>query len=109
MLCLQVPLDIIFIHINLRAPLGILNLYTTPTRKARVSVSIVLILFCKYHTVAAVVIVYAISFAGCVNLSQLNSLNDSKGIIHESTFQDICVGRLDNHPRFVVRCTALKP
>ena len=110
MLCLQVPLDIIFIYIRLRAPLGILNLYTTLTRKARVSFSIILILICKYHAVAAVVIiVYAISFAGCVNLSQLNSLNVSKGLIHESTFQDISVGRLDNRPRCVVRCIALTP
>jgi len=87
------PLDIIFIHIRLRAPLGILNLYTKPARKARVSVEIV----------------YTISFAGYVNLLQLNSLNFSKGLIHESTFQDISVGRLDNRPRSVVRCTALKP
>ena len=45
----KVPLDIIFIHIRLRAPLRIFNLYTTPTRKARVSVSVILILFCKYN------------------------------------------------------------
>lgn len=104
----KVPLDIIFIHIRLRAPLGILSLNTMSTRKARVSFSIILILFYKY-IVAAVVIVYAISFAGCVNLLQLYSLNDSKCIILESTFHDISLGRLDNRPRFVVRFTALKP
>ena len=51
---LQVPLDITFIHIRLRVPLRIFNLYTTPTRKARVSVSIILILFCKYHAMDSV-------------------------------------------------------